>query len=183
MVAGLPDASVRAAQDCLLVIWDAQDAPADRREFDVVHDEVEGGAISCATGTSASEFEQALVAIRAAAAANDKAALMRELSVPLLYIDSDGNRRDVLADELVEAGFDAVFSPDVLAMMQDLQLADMTVVPDQGAFFRLGAIWLVADRQGGRPRLVTVNSQAFREAEEAASKVATRERRPALDGR
>ena len=172
IVASLPDGSREAAQDCLLVVWDAQAAP--QRDFDRVHDNVEGGAISCATGTSASEFEAALAAIRAAAAANDRSALMRELGVPLLYIDAEGNRRE-LTDELAEESFDEVFSPAMLAMMQNLSLEDMTVVPQQGAFFKLGSLWLVADRQGGRPRLVTVNGQAFAEAAEAASEVAAQE--------
>ncbi|KLE36135.1 hypothetical protein AAW00_05615 [Aurantiacibacter luteus] len=172
MVAGLPQGSLDAAQDCLLVIWDAQAEP--NRDFDRAHDSVEGGAISCATGTSASEFEAALAAIRAAAAANDRAALVRELGLPLLYIDAEGNRRE-LTDELAEEGFDEVFSPEMLEMMQDLSLEDITVVPDQGAFFKLGSLWLVADRQGGRPRLVTVNRQAFAEAAEAASEVAAQE--------
>ena len=166
IVDALPDANVAAAQDCLLVIWDEQEAP--NRDFDRANDNVEGGAISCATGTSASEFEAALETIRAAAAANDRAALVRELGIPLLYIDSAGERRDVLEDELVEAGFDEIFSPEMLALMQELELADMTVVPDQGAFFELGSIWLVADAPGGRPRLVTVNRQALDEAARAA---------------
>ena len=172
IIARLPDGSRDAAQDCLLVVWDAQTEP--QRDFDRAHDNVEGGAISCATGTSASEFEAALAAIRAAAAANDRAALVRELGVPLLYIDAEGNRRE-LTDELAEESFDEVFSPEMLAMMQNLSLDDITVVPDQGAFFKLGSLWLVADRQGGRPRLVTVNRQAFAEAAEAASEVAAQE--------
>ena len=162
----MPQSGIAAAQDCLLVIWDQQDAP--RKDFDLANDNVEGGAISCATGTSASEFEEALETIRAAAAANDRAALVRELGIPLLYIDSAGERRDILEDELVETGFDEIFSPEMLALMQDLQLEDMTVVPDQGAFFELGSIWLVADRPGGRPRLVTVNRQALDESAMAA---------------
>lgn len=173
IIADLPAAQRSAAQDCLLVIWNEQETPD--REFDRQHDEVTGGAISCATGTSASEFEAALAAIRAAAAANDRPALMRQLGIPLLYIDSNGERHDVLEDELVEAIFDEVFSPEMLSVMQDLHLEDMTVVPDQGAFFELGSLWLVADRPGGRPRLVTVNQQALGEAIIAA-------RRSAEDG-
>ena len=115
-----------------------------------------------------------MAAIRAAAAANDRSALMRELGVPLLYIDAEGNRRE-LTDELAEESFDEVFSPEMLAKMQTLSMEDMTVVPHQGAFFELGSLWLVADRQGGRPRLVTVNGQAFAEAAEAASEVAAQE--------
>ena len=145
-----------------MLIWDTQESP--NRAFDRAHDRVEGGAISCATDTSASQFESALAAIRAAAAANDRAAILRELDIPLLYIDSEGNRREVLDDELVDAGFDEIFSPEMLEVMQNLQLADMTVVPDQGAFFELGSLWLVADARGGRPRLVTVNGQALFEA-------------------
>ena len=162
MLATVTTEQADAAQDCLMLIWDTQEAP--NREFDRAHDRVEGGAISCATDTSASQFEAALVAIRAAAAANDRAAILRELDIPLLYIDSEGNRREVQDSELVEAGFDEIFSPEMLSVMRDLKIEDMTVVPDQGAFFELGSLWLVADRRGGRPRLVTVNGQALFEA-------------------
>ena len=84
--------------------------------------------------------------------------------MPLLYIDMAGGRSDVLADELTDGAFDAVFTPQVMSLMQGLDLKDMTVVPDQGAFFALGAVWLMASEKGGRPRLVTVNSQALAEA-------------------
>ncbi|RPF72643.1 hypothetical protein EG799_02920 [Aurantiacibacter spongiae] len=153
-----------------MVIWDGQDRPD--RAFDRANDTVDGGAISCATGTSASQFEDALGAIRAAAAGNDRAALLRELDIPLQYIDAEGNRRDVSESELVDAGFDEVFSPEMLDMMTQLRLEDMTVVPDEGAFFRLGSVWMVADRRGGRPRLVTVNRQALSEAIAAARRAA-----------
>ena len=173
----LPNAAqVDAAQDCLLVLWDRQPNP--NREFDRAHDEVEGGAISCATGTTPSEFAATLAEIRAAAASNDRAALVRKLNIPLLYIDSDGERHEVPHAALIEEGFDDVFSPKMLRLMQELELEDMTVVPDQGAFFELGSIWLVASEEGGRPRLVTVNRQALDESIAAAREAASAQDEP-----
>lgn len=172
-MSALTEASVSAAQDCLVVIWSGQEAPD--RAFDRAHDEVTGGAISCATGTSPSQFENALAAIRTAAEGNDRAALVRELGIPLLYIDAEGNRREMVGDELIDAGFEEVFSPEMLALMAELELEDMTVVPKEGAFFELGSLWLVASDPGGRPRLVTVNRQALVEAAEAARHAAAAE--------
>ena len=149
-------------RDCLLVVWEQQSAP-DRR-FDRANDMTEGGLISCATGTSASAYEQALERIRSAAAQDNRNALLGEVDIPLLYIDREGNRRDMMDSELAERGFDEVFSPEMLALMRDLDLEEMTVVPDQGGFFELGAIWLSPGEPGGQPRLVTVNRQALAEA-------------------
>jgi len=50
------------------------------------------------------------------------------------------------------------------------------VVAGRGAPVELGAVWLVVDRKGGRPRIATVNRQALDEAAAAA-------RRAAEDGR
>ena len=55
----------------------------------------------------------------------------------------------------------------MLALLRDVDLDALTVVPDQGAFVRLGSVWLVVDRSGGRPRIVTVNKQALGEAADA----------------
>ncbi len=155
-------AAVEAERDCLLVVWDQQATP--NRNFDRANDLAEGGLISCATGTSASQYEEALAALRKAASGNDRNALLGELNIPLLYIDADGNRRDLMDTDLAERDFDEVFSPEMLALMRDLDLREMTVVPDQGGFFELGAIWLTPGEPGGRPRLVTVNRQALAEA-------------------
>ena len=61
-----------------------------------------------------------------------------------------------------------VFDPTVLDALQRLDLSQITVENEQGAYFELGSLWLVVDRQGGRPRLVTVNRQALLEAAKAA---------------
>lgn len=173
-----PIAAADPVEDCLVLVWQQQAEPAE--QFDRENDLVEGGAISCATGTSASQFEAALAAIRAAAASGDKASLLAELGIPLLYIDASGNRRELRQDELADALFDEVFSPDVLALLRRVQLEDLTVVPDQGAFVELGAVWLVVDSLGGRPRIVTVNRQALSEAAAAAQRAAQEgEGRPA----
>ena len=52
----------------------------------------------------------------------------------------------------------------------------LRVASEQGGFFDLGALWLVVDRQGGKPRLMTVNRQALDEALDAARDGAERNR-------
>ena len=46
------------------------------------------------------------------------------------------------------------------ALLREVDLDALTVVPEQGAFVELGSVWLVVNRNGGRPRIVTVNKQA-----------------------
>ena len=84
--------------------------------------------------------------------------------MPLLYIDDEGNRRELTDPGDVDARFSEVFDQDVLALLRRIDLDGLTVVPDQGAFLELGSIWLVVDRKGGRPRIVTINKQALGEA-------------------
>ncbi|MBT8427909.1 MAG: hypothetical protein KJO02_07755, partial [Erythrobacter sp.] len=69
--------------DCLLYVWSGEEDPD--IEFDRAHDVVQGGAISCATGTSPSHFEAAIGALREAAQSGDKARLLEQLGIPLLY--------------------------------------------------------------------------------------------------
>ncbi|MGB3167170.1 MAG: hypothetical protein WBA68_10395 [Alteraurantiacibacter sp.] len=148
--------------DCLVVVWDKQPSPD--REFDRSHDLVEGGTISCATGTSPSEYEASIKTIREAARQNDRVALLEATGIPLLFIDDAGLRSDVAEPDDMDARFDDIFTSEMLAVLRDLQLEDMTVVPDQGGYFALGSLWLVAREPGGRPYLVTVNRQALAEA-------------------
>lgn len=158
---------------CLDRIWRRQDNP--RRAFDRAHDDVAGGSIACATGTSASAFEASLNALRTAANERDLARLRRELRLPLLYIDRTGLRRELRAEELDDETLAQVFAPRVLAALADLELAEMTLVPGEGGFFALGAFWLVVPRTGARPQLVTLNAQALDEAlGEQAGAVAAR---------
>jgi len=152
-------------------VWEQQVAPD--RNFDRANDLAEGGLISCATGTSASQYEATLAALREAASGDDRNALLGELNIPLLFIDAEGNRRDLLDTDIAEREFTEVFSPEMLALMRDLELSEMTVVPDQGGFFELGAIWLSPGKPGGRPRLVTVNRQALSEAASAGEDAET----------
>jgi len=164
------NALARTQDNCLLVVWQDQDARDER--FDLAHDRASGGAISCATGTSASQFANAFTAIRSAARAQDKAAILNEVGLPLLYIDAEGNRRELTASDDVDAAFSEVFDDNVLALLRNLDLDALTVVPDEGAFVQLGSVWLVVDRKGGRPRIVTVNKQALGEAAAAARRQA-----------
>jgi hypothetical protein len=159
-----------ASGECLVLVWQKQAAPDEA--FDRAHDMAEGGAISCATGTSASEFEAALAAIREAAASGDKARLLGQLGIPLLYIDRDGNRRELQEPAKLEAVFDEVFTPETIGLLGRVRLEDLTVVAGQGAFVELGSVWLVVDEPGGRPRIATVNQQALGEAAVAARRAA-----------
>ena len=61
---------------------------------------------------------------------------------------------------------------DRFGAIERLDLSRMTVVPERGGFFELGSIWLVVDKMGARPRLVTVNRQALDEAAGAARRKA-----------
>ena len=158
-------------EDCLLMVWSAQD----RRDvpFDRAHDRAEGGAISCATGTTASRFEEAIGALRTAAQSGDKAGVLDQLGLPLTWIDAGGERHELTDRAAVEAVFDDVFDPAMLATLRDLDLERMAVARDGGSF-ALGTLWLVVDTAGGRPRLVTVNRQALDEAAAAAVRQAER---------
>ncbi len=152
--------------DCLMLVWQNQDAP--NEAFDRARDNAPGGAISCATGTSASQFEAALAAIRGAARSGDRRRLLDQLGMPLLYIDGTGKRREVRREDLANSLFDEVFDPVTIDLLSRVRLEDLTVVSGQGAFVELGAVWLVVDHKGGRPRIATVNRQALDEALEAA---------------
>jgi len=154
-----------AQDNCLLLVWQEQESR--NEQFDLAHDLANGGAISCATGTSASQFDTALAAIRAAASSQDKAAILDATGLPLLYIDKDGNRRELTDPDDVDAAFSEVFDQEVLQLLREVDLDAITVVPDEGAFVQLGSVWLVVERNGGRPRIVTVNKQALGEAAEA----------------
>ena len=159
------------AEDCLLLVWSEQDEPD--IEFDNSHDTVKGGAISCATGTSPSQFEAAIAALRDAAKSGNKARLLEQVGLPLLYIDAAGERRELTKEE-IETLFDDVFDERMIKILQNLDLSQMTVDQGQGAFFELGSLWLVVDEEGGKPRVVTVNRQALDEAAEAARRQAER---------
>ena len=155
------------SEDCLGQIWKAQSAP--NKAFDRANDLADGGPISCSTGTSASEFAGALVAIRDAAARGDKSALGAKVGLPLLYIDGHGRKRE-LDRAALAASADEVFSPPVVALLKRVTLDDLSVVPREGAFIDLGAVWMVAGRTGGRPRIVTIDRQALDEAVGARGK-------------
>ena len=156
------DVLTQKPDNCLLVVWQKQDRR--NEQFDLAHDSADGGAISCATGTSASQFADALSAIRTAARSEDRAAILQEVGLPLLYIDAEGNRRELTDPDDVDGTFTEVFDDEVLALLRDVDLDALTVVPDEGAFVELGSVWLVVDQDGGRPRIVTVNKQALGEA-------------------
>ena len=169
--AGPTTAAPDVAGDCLLMVWSAQDT----RDvpFDREHDKVEGGAISCATGTSASRFEEAIDALRTAARSGDKARVLDQLGLPMTFIDAGGERHELQDRAAIEAVFDDVFDERMLATLRDLDLDHMAVARDGGSF-ALGTLWLVVDEAGGRPRLVTVNRQALDEAAAAAVRQAER---------
>ena len=165
----LLDAMAEKPEDCLLMVWSNQRSRD--IEFDRANDLVDGGAISFATNTTASQFQAAIDALRAAARSGDKARMLEQLGLPLLYIDGDGEQVE-LDDDQVDALYDEVFDARLIGAIERLDLSRMTVVPERGGFFELGSIWLVVDKAGGRPRLVTVNRQALDEAAGAARRKA-----------
>jgi hypothetical protein len=152
--------------DCLTLVWKAR--PALDEGFDRAHHWASGGALSCATGTGASQFAAELTTIRSAAARGDRAALSAEVALPLLYIDRAGHKRELDRSALAERSAE-VFSPPMIALLERVTLDDLSVVPREGAFVPLGAVWLVAERPGGRPLIVTIDREALDEAA-AASK-------------
>lgn len=149
-------------KDCLLLIWEQQSG-ADRA-FDLRFDEAPGGNISCATGTTAGEFDKAIHAIRSAAAGPDRAALLDHIGVPLTYIDRDGTSRQLADRGAVDVLFRRIFDEDVLSALRELDLAEMAVTPGQGGDFHLGSVWLAVREEAGRPQIVTINQQALAEA-------------------
>lgn len=150
------------AGDCLLMVWSQQDDPD--VEFDRSNDLANGGAISCATGTSASEYDAAVSAIRAAAESGDRAQLLQQVGIPLVYFDAEGGRSELRDPDAINAVFDDIFDDQMLELMRGLDLKKLTVENESGGFFGLGALWLVPDGPGGRPRIVTLNRQALAEA-------------------
>ena len=172
------EARTDPAENCLLLVWSEQEDPD--VEFDRANDAVNGGAISCATGTSPSQFEAAIETLREAAQSGDKARLLEQVGLPLLYIDADGERRE-LSEDQIDTLFDEVFDERMVAVLRDLDLSQMTVDKEQGAYFELGSLWLVVDDTGGKPRIVTVNRQALEEAAQAAKEQAERGQGKPLD--
>ncbi|RGP40951.1 hypothetical protein BPTFM16_01246 [Altererythrobacter insulae] len=157
-------------QDCLIAIWDTQSAPD--KNFDREHDGIEGGTISCATDTSPSQFAGAIEAIRLAADSDDRKAMIDMIGIPLVYLDAEGNRREITANSDIERMYDDIFSRDLVATMSGLTMQDMAVKNRTGGYFELGAVWLAAPQKGARPRIVTINHQALSEA------AAARDNRP-----
>ena len=157
-------ASGDRADDCLLMVWSENDDTD--IAFDRANDIVTGGAISCATGTTPTRFKQALEVLRDAAQTGDKAQLLEQVGLPLLYVTEDGERRELDQDE-VDTLFDEVFDARMLEVLQNLDLSKMAVDMNQGAYFELGTLWLVVD-ETGQPRVMTVNRQALDEAMDVA---------------
>lgn len=149
-------------KDCLFLVWGAQELRDE--EFDRANDLASGGAISCATDTSPSQYRDAVDAIRLAAQSGDRKGMLSEVGIPLLYIDKNGERRELTDPTEIEAVFDEIFDPELLAMMGALDLSQISVERESGGFFSLGALWLRPETRGGRPRIVTINRQALEEA-------------------
>ena len=163
-----------AATDCLEEIWAVRERADDfggdeERDFDRAHDAAAGGAISCATATSATQFVRTIEALRESATNRDRAAVLERAGIPLLFINSDGNREEIRDRVALEAAFDRIFTDRTLERMKTLDLEDLTVVPGKGGFFDLGAIWLVVPETGAEPKLVTLNDQASAEMEAIAA--------------
>ena len=163
------DAEAEAISSCLDQIWDAQ--TEEQRAFDRSHDEIGGVSISCGMSTTASQFVEALDALRAAAEAEDRAAILDALNIPFYYIDAGGKTRQLDDRDEINRIFDDIFDERIMTLLKRLDLAEVTVVPGEGAFLELGSLWLVADHDGGQPKIVTVNHEALGEAETVRAEV------------
>lgn len=157
-------------RNCLATVWRAQQNRDER--FDRAHDRVEGGTISCATGTTPSRFRDAIAALRSGAEDRSGPRILEQIGLPLLHIDPAGKTTRLQSKAAVEASFDSVFDDKTLQALRRAKLDQLTVVPKQGGFLELGGLWLVAPGPGMQPRLVTVNQQALREAEAARNRAA-----------
>jgi hypothetical protein len=166
--AGAAEAQAEAISNCLDSIWEAQ--PEDERAFDRANDQIGGVSVSCAMSTTATKFVDALDALRAAAEAEDRAALLDALNIPFYYIDADGVTTQLTDADQINAAFDRIFDARVMGLLRRIDLAEVTVVPGEGAFLELGSLWLVADQNGGPPKIVTVNHQAMNEADAARAR-------------
>lgn len=153
-----------ALENCLERLWSG-DAPPEQRSFDVQNDRIGGVSLSCAMSTTATQLRQALVALKQAAEAEDRAAILDFVGIPFLYIEEDGEARQLTERDEINERLDDVFDAETMAMLRRIEPSEITVVPDQGAFLELGALWLVAPEAGGPPRIVTINHQALDEAD------------------
>lgn len=153
-----------ALENCLERLWD-EEAPVEQRSFDVENDRIGGVSLSCAMSTTATQLRQALVALKQAAEAEDRAAILDYVGIPFLYIEEDGEARQLTEQDEINERLDEVFDEDTMAMLRRIEPSEITVIPDQGAFLELGALWLVAPEAGGPPRIVTINHQALDEAD------------------
>ena len=159
----LRNTQLTVSGNCLEEVWSHETAP-DRR-FDRAHDAVEGGSLSCAIGASPKQFDTVLVNLRDAAGRGDREALLTMVHEPLLFIDAKGARRELATRRDVEREQAAVLTPELLKGLKLVAIDKVTVVPDQGAFFDLGAMWMASRREGAPPVIVTVNLQALQEAQ------------------
>ena len=167
-----PDiSSASQADNCLVAVWEAQRDPD--QGFDRAHDTVEGGAISCATGTSATEYAAAIDDIRRAADREDRAGLLANTHSEVLYLDAVGEPRTLNGQAAIVQAYADVFDRDMMVLMRNLRLSDMAVETGSGGYFALGALWLAPDGPGGRPRIVTINRQALGESLAMAQNPAT----------
>ena len=161
----LRNTQLTVSGDCLEEVWSQESAP-DRR-FDRAHDAVEGGSLSCAIGASPRQFDTVLLKLRDAAGRGDRKAVLALVNEPLLFIDAKGARRELPTRRDVEREQAAVLTPELLEGLKLVAIDKVTVVPDQGAFFDLGAMWMASRREGAPPVIVTVNLQALEEAQAA----------------
>ena len=161
----LRNTQLTVSGDCLEEVWSREAAP-DRR-FDRTHDAVEGGSLSCAIGASPKQFDTVLVKLRDAAGRGDRKAVLALVNEPLLFIDAKGARRELATRRDIERQQAVVLTPELLDGLKLVAIDQVTVVPDQGAFFDLGAVWMASRREGAPPVIVTVNLQALEEAQAA----------------
>lgn len=165
-----------AIESCLTDVY--RDRPARDEAFDRAHDAMPGGSLSCGLSITASELRDTLAQLREAAAAEDRKRLLGHVGIPMVYIDAQGTVRQLPSMTDIEAFYDDIFTTAVVRRLATLRLEDASVVPGEGLFFDLGAVWLIVADESGRPQLLTVNHQAAEEAAAAAALEAVQEDSP-----
>ena len=159
-----------ANERCLKLVWAAsgtQDNPFDRE-----NDAVDGGSIACDLQTSASAVTTSLDTIRAAAQSDDRDDLAKVVVYPLRFHDRLGKVRSISSASELAKSHDIVFDSYTRAHLARLTMADMHIIPGEGAFFELGGVWIAANANGAQPRIITLNQQALTEADAARNRAA-----------
>lgn len=160
------DAFVRSERNCLNLVWSHQRSPS--KVLDRKYDGSGDNAFSCATLTSATAFEKTLRRIRIAALRGNRLQLLALSRFPLTYVDLAGRRSSLSISEAAHK-IGQVFPSKLMERLKKINLRQMEVVSNKGAFFDHGTLWLSPSEVGGNPAIITIDLRAFEEARHSLS--------------